>query len=328
MAELGEANIGGRMVPAWLLNLTAEELEGLKEYSKRYSNPNLLDNPWFTVNQRGKSEYTPDDGSNKYTVDRWKSHWGQKVVVNGYGQGVTCSLANNFCQFIDHDLSESLRGKEVTLSVKLIDGSIYSATATIPMVSQIGDEFASITLTGGGYPGLSGSCVVNLKHGYSGFYTDGFMVTLYGGDSGPCTWVAAKLELGSVSTLANDSPPDYATELAKCRRYFYRIKGGGGSYLTPIVDVWTYANGIIKLGTIIFPVDMASVPTVSCSALSDLSAMVGGRDQGDISYFGYSSVGYPDRGVLQFDTSAAANEGLSGMAYIASHGHVDFSADL
>lgn len=53
MAELGEANIGGRMVPAWLLNLTAEELDSLK--SRWYSNPNLLDNWYFCnpVDQRG-----------------------------------------------------------------------------------------------------------------------------------------------------------------------------------------------------------------------------------------------------------------------------------
>ena len=33
----------------------------------RVSNPNLLDNPWFTVNQRGATAYTVG----AYGVDRW-----------------------------------------------------------------------------------------------------------------------------------------------------------------------------------------------------------------------------------------------------------------
>lgn len=221
-----------------------------------YSNPNLLDNPWFTVNQRGKSEYTPDDGYDKYTVDRWKSFWNQNVVVNGYGKGVTCTLANNFCQFIDHDFSEFLRGKDVTISVKLIDGSVYAATATIPMVSQVGDEFVYIDLTKREYPGLSGFCKVSLMDGYQGFYTDGFIADLYGGYSGACTWVAAKLELGSVSTLANDGPPDYVTELAKCQRYFWRMGGNNGDFFRASGDTAGYA--MVHL-----PVPMRAVPSVS-----------------------------------------------------------------
>jgi hypothetical protein len=41
--------------------------------------------------------------------------------------------------------------------------------------------------------------------------------------SSPLTIRAVKLELGSVSTLAMDTAPNYATELAKCQRYFQRI---------------------------------------------------------------------------------------------------------
>lgn len=221
-----------------------------------YSNPNLLDNPWFTVNQRGKSEYTPEDGFNKYTVDRWKSHWGQNVVVNGYGKGITCSLANNFCQFIDHDLSESLRGKDVTLSVKLIDGSVYAVTETIPMVSKVDDLFMTIYLDPEKCPGISRDCMVSLKHGYHEFYTDGFMATLYGGEHGACTWIAIKLELGSVSTLANDGPPDYATELAKCQRYFWRMGGNTG-------DIFRASSDTVGYAMVHLPVPMRAGPSLS-----------------------------------------------------------------
>lgn len=226
-----------------------------KVWNVGYSNPNLLDNPWFTINQRGKSEYTPDDGFDKYTIDRWKSFWGQKVVVNGYGKGLTCTLANNLCQFINHDLSESLRGKDVTLSVKLIDGSVYAVTATIPMVSQTGDLFMEMKFDKT-YPGLSDMCIVNLKDGYSSFYTGGFMVSLYGGQYGATTWIAIKLELGPVSTLANDGPPDYATELAKCQRYFYRMGGNNG-------DLFRASDNTSGYAMVHFPVPMRAIPTIS-----------------------------------------------------------------
>lgn len=64
MAKLGEANIGGRLVPAWLVGLTAEELDGLKWHS----NPNLLDNWYFRnpVDQRGG--YVVPPGTTYYNL--------------------------------------------------------------------------------------------------------------------------------------------------------------------------------------------------------------------------------------------------------------------
>lgn len=49
MAELGTANIGGRAVPAWVLESTAEEIDnGIKSINS-FSRPNLLDN-WYFAN--------------------------------------------------------------------------------------------------------------------------------------------------------------------------------------------------------------------------------------------------------------------------------------
>lgn len=278
-----------------------------------YSNPNLIDNPWFTVNQRGKSEYTPDDGFNKYTVDRWKSFWGQNVVVNGYGKGVTCSLANNLCQFIDHDISESLRGKDVTLSVKLIDGSVYAVTATIPMVSQVGDEFMRMDLDES-YPGLSKWCIVNLKDGYTDFYTGGFMVSIYGGENGACTWVAAKLELGSVSTLANDGPPDYATELAKCQRYFYRMGGNNGDFLISASSTAGYAM-------IHFPVPMRAVPTIS----GKIVVWPGNKESTNIAPGAENLMSYGITGMAIYVQDLTE---LNGMYTIQNGSDVNITADL
>lgn len=284
-----------------------------KVWNVGYSNPNLLDNPWFTVNQRGKSEYTSDDGYNKYTIDRWKSYWNQKVVVNGYGKGVTCSLANNLCQHMDHDLSESLRGKEVTLSVKLIDGSVYAVTATIPTTSQVGDEFMRMNFDES-YPGLSEWSIVNLKDGYSDFYTGGFLMSLYGGENGATTWIAAKLELGSVSTLANDGPPDYATELSKCQRYFYRMGGNNGDFLIPASSTAGYAM-------IHFPVPMRAVPTIS----GKIVVWPGNKESTNIAPGAENLMSYGITGMAIYVQDLTE---LNGMYTIQNGSDVKITADL
>ena len=67
------------------------------------SNSNYLDNPWFTINQRGKSTYT----GNGYTIDRWKCNDGaggnSTTIINSDGS-ITITNSNTgdaiwFCQY-------------------------------------------------------------------------------------------------------------------------------------------------------------------------------------------------------------------------------------
>ena len=78
------------------------------------------------------------------------------------------------------------------------------------------------------------------------------------------TIVAAKLELGPFQTLAhkegskwvpNDPQPNYATELAKCQRYFYKTQGAL-EYRGIAINQWYMNNGTIEL-----PVSMRIKPT-------------------------------------------------------------------
>ena len=71
-----------------------------------------------------------------------------------------------------------------------------------------------------------------------------FVVSLASMDSGSVDIRAAKLELGTVSTLANDPPMDFGAELLKCQRYFRPI-GGDRRIRAALVS----ANGIS------FPID-------------------------------------------------------------------------
>ena len=121
MAELGEANIGGRMVPAWLLNLTAEELDSLK--SRWYSNPNLLDN-WYLgnpVNQRGIS--SGNGPVNAYGIDRWKFlNAGTLTIGSDYIAIASDQHAYTLQQYIEPGRFAGVIGKTATLSA-LVKGS-------------------------------------------------------------------------------------------------------------------------------------------------------------------------------------------------------------
>lgn len=175
----------------------------LKADKTAITNPNLLDNPWFTVNQRGLSSYT----GGIYSVDRWvfiSSDSSTSLSVNS--NGVTFAGVNdNITNRIDTDLKNALLGKTCTLSVMLADGTVYSESGTITNsgVEQI--HFVNDK--------------VNIFYSTDQYYT-------YVGIQAKQVNLsvrAIKLELGSVSTLAMDTAPNYATELLKCQRYFRTI---------------------------------------------------------------------------------------------------------
>ena len=94
----------------------------------RVSNPNLLDNPWFTVNQRGAAACTVG----AYGVDRWKLVSGSaRVTANGI--------------VLNGSLRQILEQKpvgEVTASVKM-----YSGTGSASYDSTTG--YFDITSSGG-----------------------------------------------------------------------------------------------------------------------------------------------------------------------------------
>ena len=186
----------------------------------RLSNQNLLDN-WFfpiPVNQR---EITTVNGagssSGAPTIDRWKLFGSSANYVTVISGGLTVkSGSNGFLQAITSELADALDGKVVTLSVMDTDGNIVSGTLT----------FSKTTLQNIGTKTI-GSKTINLYCGPSGGRQLGISI-LTGSDA--IDLMAAKLELGPVSTLANDAPPNFAEELAKCQYYYREIKCTVGGY--------------------------------------------------------------------------------------------------
>jgi hypothetical protein len=170
------------------------------------SNPNLLDNPWFTVNQRKKTTYS---GAG-YTVDRWKSYIND-ATISISNNGITITRGNSstrlgLLQYFEN--LDYLRNKVVTASIMLSDGTIKKATFTIPDTADSTVDF--IELDG------FGTVVGNFRpsNPFIGIFSNVANASI--------TIRAVKLELGSVSTLAMDTAPNYATELLKCQRYFER----------------------------------------------------------------------------------------------------------
>ena len=192
--------------------LTTAQEEAIHVVAARITNPNILHNWDFRnpVNQRGLSEYT----TLGYFVDRWTSGRWQpnpgRILINADSIIFDNPSAGfmSFGQVIE--FPDTYIGKTLTLSVMLGDGTIVSGTGVAPITPStagitipLGTSGANISLWRGGGP-------VNLA----------ITAAIPAGDS--IDIKAIKLELGSVSTLANDPPVDHAIELPKCQR-FYRL---------------------------------------------------------------------------------------------------------
>ena len=189
----------------------AEKETGRKNLRAGSTNPNLLDNPWFTVNQRNFTSTT----TSGYTVDRWR-------VTSGNGSWTKSAsgmaLANNTAGayfYQDNEDLPALNGKAVTISVMLGDGTVYSGTniSTTTGTVQYFNNSSIAILT---EPKLNGTVIG---------------VTVYIKPNVNIVIAAIKVEKGIISTLANDAPPCYAEELAKCQ-YNGILKLNEGYYLT------------------------------------------------------------------------------------------------
>ena len=172
------------------------------------TNPNILHNPWFQVNQRGATTIS----SSGYFVDRWylspASTGATTFTLNSDGTiTIDNSLGEENAYFVQRRTSKTrsrITSRKVTLSIMLSDGTIYSGTGTFSGTETItyynGENFMLQST-----PQSAQLFTLRVKPGKT------------------ITIKALKLELGEVSTLAMDTAPDMATELFLCQRYFEKI---------------------------------------------------------------------------------------------------------
>ena len=204
------------------LSTLDESVESLQDQIG--SHENLLDNGWFTVNQRGQSEYTVAG----YTVDRlYMNSSKNSVVVND--DYLTFNFLNSqytaFLQYLKPELLKN--GETYTYSIMLEDGTIHSKTFTY---SNNGTWTNLIVIEElkvySNYRYESDRNAINI-HIIASTTIENVSVSIK----------AVKLELGTVSTLANDTPPNYALEKYKCT-------------MSTADSADTYANGGMIKGTL------------------------------------------------------------------------------
>ena len=233
-----------------------------------WHNENLLDNWYFVgggsqqgggqfpINQRGQTEYTGVG----YTVDRWISN-ASSTLASVVPDGISISV-NNLpinTRWILNQLLESyssLAGKTVTVSLAL---RVTSGSVNVRFYDGT-EAYISRNATSSDLSVISASGTV------SNSPTQMAVIVLNQTENADFTLVAAKLELGYLSTLArkdeegnwvlNDAPPNFRQELAKCQRYY--LKTVSNQYYPGCM--YTATNGVFLIPT---PVQMRTIPTFS-----------------------------------------------------------------
>lgn len=268
------------------------------------SNRNLLDNPWFTVNQRG---YT---SNNLLQLQYWADRWLRNTSTNGQGSlslsnGVVTLTAPSgsgaFGNILQRMADPSIiNGKVVTLSLLKSDGTVIGGSVTRATgTAQTAYNSNNIKLQ----IAASNAVAIQVENGAS------------------LSFKAVKLELGSYSTLANDVPPDYGEELRKCARYFFRAKGD------PLAVGYVSADKAYAYVMVNTPAPMRTAPSVATNGTFKV------RGQGYTQTItAISSVSNPANtgsavGLRMTLTSAASEIGACG-AYGDSGAYIDLSADL
>ena len=180
------------------LKYTAAEVDGILS---QVSGDNLLINPWFQINQRGQSSYSVAN----YTIDRWRTN-DANISVNINSGYITVSNNGAVERHFLQQLEFMVPG-DYTVSLLLANGDILSESLNV-----------NDSVAGGSGGSSTKSLTAGLKVQIGDFSSKpAFKLLIAPGYS--FNIVAIKLELGSVSTLANDPPADYGEQLALCQRY-------------------------------------------------------------------------------------------------------------
>ena len=230
--------------------LYASDMNKIEDAICQFSNPNLLINGDFRVNQRGLNVYAPSKNEITYTVDRWcifpsATGSGFTLTVNdGY---VTFANTNSgisafMCQFLETPLkgmyTVSVKVKSLTKAVAFTvrDNGTFINLMTL----QEGVNTATINAT-------NLDCV---RFNISQLSID-------------IEWV--KVEAGTLGTPY--SPRPYVEELALCKRY-YQIYNNVSFPLSMM-------SGTVMFGGFNYEKEMRTTPTVTVKSSEYLDWTLG-----------------------------------------------------
>ena len=181
-------------------------LSQLTDYiAERFSNPNLLLNSNFKVDQRGRGRYTNNTTKPTYTLDRWMSI-NTEVVYNVDGTATITSLATTdtsawFKQILEHAINDTCT---LSCNITAVTGSAYL------------------------YNHANGKKIVKGLNTVTLSYLKEASIELKQGASITIEWI--KLEKGSKATAY--VAPNYANELQRCMMYYNVVNTSLNGYFT------------------------------------------------------------------------------------------------
>lgn len=203
------------------------------------SNENLIENAWFTINQKGTTSGNLTTASK--LIDRWElSSVSASYSLDSNGLALTVPTEGNvsITQYSEDFIK--LVGKQLTASIMFSDGSVTNGTVTLT------NDANTVFVNDGN---------VRIRYLKESGNVRSLQFTLYN----TVTIRAVKLEIGSESTLALDTTPDYASELLKCQRYFYPLSGKSYNAMVSAMQQTR------QFMTITLPTEMRAVPTFNGS---------------------------------------------------------------
>jgi hypothetical protein len=313
-------------------------------------NPNILDNPWFTVNQRGKSSYS--GSNNMYTFDRWLSNLGNSIgsiSLNPGHVGAIMKSGSKYSNLTQRVINASLDpyiGKKVVLSAIVTSDIATTIRLTLSYrdssnnlinAGQIRGDFnvpAGVTTVVQTVPTVLEPCAQS----YSGFVFLFYPQLNDNATRANVTVKCIKIEASDAgSTIENDAPPNNALELAKCQRYFYRLTVTRGSSAT-YIPAQLYSN-TLALCVIPIPVTMRADPRLTpsddiTSSSSNFRFAYGGTSSAAMVQLTQITMYSRTPGALVLQLNIASDAGVDGskdnaFLRIANNtGYIDFSADL
>ena len=221
----------------------------------KFSNPNLLINPDFKINQRGATSYTSAVAQtikNVYSVDRWYLY-GHSLTVNS-DKSVTITPTTYSNGALIQQLETPVDG-DITVQVYAVG---VSGTATV----SVGPSDGSSTTELG-----------TLKNGLNTFtFSKGIKRLVIRVNSGTLTLKYVKAERGTVAT--SFIAPNPEEELDKCLRYFQTYENIAFiPELLSVSDVSKSATNYVSL-YMIFAQQMRVKPTATYKSIVNRSGTV------------------------------------------------------
>lgn len=186
----------------------------------KFSNPNLLINPDFKINQRAKSTYSSTGAGG--TVDRWVGT-NVKTVVNS-DNTVTVSSLSGTGYYTQHEENISYGKHTYSIYVQAITGTVKAFYK-----SKDSKDIELGTLK----QGLN--TFTSVDDGFKSFF-----LSIAGGSS--VTLKYAKVEQGAVAT--SFIAPNYAEEILKCQRFYVVLESSLAGYGANNAIYIPFARGV------------------------------------------------------------------------------------